>query len=61
MALVRHEARADGRAGRIVKEQGRGGFTVKVLPQPVKVILSQTWGCVNNVFYIPESSMISGT
>ena len=26
MALGRHEARADGRAGRIVKEQCRGGF-----------------------------------
>ena len=25
MALGRHEARADGRAGRIVKELGRGG------------------------------------
>ena len=60
MALGRHEARADGRAGRIVKYQGRGGYTVKVLPQPVKVILSQIKGCVNNVLCMLESSMISG-
>lgn len=50
-----------GRAGRIVKELGRGGASVKVVPQPVKVIVSQTRGSVNNVFCKQESSMISGT
>ena len=61
MALVRYEARADGRAGRIVKEQDREGATVKVVPQPVKVIVSHTTVYVNNVFCKQESSMISGT
>ena len=42
VALVRHEAQADGQAGRIVNEQGRGGIPVKVLPQPVKVIVAHT-------------------
>ena len=58
---MRYEAQADGRAGRIVKEQGRGGASVKVVPQPVKVILSHTTVYVNNVFYKQESSIISGT
>lgn len=50
-----------GWLGRIVKEQYRGGASVKVVPQPVKVIVSHTTVYVNNVFCKRESSMISGT
>lgn len=46
---------------RIVKDQDREGVPVKVLPQPVKVIVSHTTVYVNNVFCKQESSMISGT